>query len=366
MKNTIKFRKIILYIGIPCIFFVFFLFGILVYTYSQKDGFLRTTDNYNEVSTINIFNKEILAHQKFTALFMAKDNYLGILGVRFNKFNRKNTDVIMFRIKERGTASWYYQKKYETRRFLELAVYPLGFPAIENSQNKSYVIEIESLYGKKGDAIGISDTRPILISEYVFPKSYLTANKYRLVTFLIKKLENAFTDSSVRKYSIYFILSLILYFLLISQCKNYIAILPKKSIKLSFQLSSLYKVDGLFLLYFILIAIGVNTFVIQDSSSEIIIFLLLFWFFTIWYYRFNGAVSFLLSGGVLLVSLVLYISGLRDQATRASFWVYALLWIGVFQLILNSKRSTTTPKILAVKIRKDVNKILMLLRLQKQ
>jgi len=50
---------------------------------------------------------------------------------------------IIFRLKEKGGEDWLYENSYFFDQTAPVHLYPFGFPVIENSKNKTYLVEVE-------------------------------------------------------------------------------------------------------------------------------------------------------------------------------------------------------------------------------
>src|SRR4030042_3571032 len=134
---------------------------------------------------------ELLAGEKINGEFVAYEDNLGIISIRFNTFDRINDDVLIFRLKEKDSESWYYENKYKVDQFQPDKLFPFGFPKIENYNGKIYQFEIESTKGESENAIAISPQFPIFRVKYHFDKEQLLANKLVLARFLFKKFIDA-------------------------------------------------------------------------------------------------------------------------------------------------------------------------------
>src|SRR3972149_7744826 len=55
----------------------------------------------------------LLSGQKEKLEFTANDNRLGTIEFLFNNYQKINEGQIVFRLKERGSISWYYESSYD-------------------------------------------------------------------------------------------------------------------------------------------------------------------------------------------------------------------------------------------------------------
>ncbi|HUV42538.1 MAG TPA: hypothetical protein VMY36_01385 [Patescibacteria group bacterium] len=141
-------------------------------------------------SLVSWKTNELLTGEKIDGEFTAYEDNLGIISIRFNTFGRINDDVLIFRLKEKGNESWYYENEYKVDQFQPDELFPFGFPKIENSNRKIYHFEIESTKGEPENAVAISPQFPIFRVKYHFDQEQLLANKLILVRFLFKKFIN--------------------------------------------------------------------------------------------------------------------------------------------------------------------------------
>ena len=166
---------------------------------------------------------EFLQGQKFIAQFTASENYLGVVEVRFFNYNRINTDSVAFRIKQVGESNWYYQNTFTTGQFQPDEYFPFGFPIIDDSKGKQYQLEIESVNARPEDAITFSAVRPLITTEYQYPKKEILKSFSGFKNYLLLKMaENGIVDLliGIAIYANFVLLSLFLIYLLISYLYN--------------------------------------------------------------------------------------------------------------------------------------------------
>lgn len=133
----------------------------------------------------------VLEGKKMEAKFVAKDNYLGIVSVNFDPRNKMVKGIITFRIKEEGSHKWYYENDYDAEQLNDLSFYPFGFPIIEQSKNKRYVISIELKNTSHFNSVlKLNRHSPALTTLYKYPKAPLVKSKTAFTAFLYKKVGN--------------------------------------------------------------------------------------------------------------------------------------------------------------------------------
>ena len=64
---------------------------------------------------------------------MAVLNELGVVWIRFNTFGRINSDILTFKIREKGQNNWYYENLYRVDQFQDGKLFPFGFPPREDA-----------------------------------------------------------------------------------------------------------------------------------------------------------------------------------------------------------------------------------------
>ncbi len=160
------------------IFFIEKSFTLLTHNYDRDVFYLNNgRDNTNTT--------------KLAAEFTSKDNYLGIVSINFDENQRMHNGSLIFSIKEKGTDSWYYQNTYNAEELNDLSFYPFGFPIINDSKNKHYVVEIElKKENQSNTIIKLGNQSTALATHHQFPKSPLLENNYAFLAFLSKKIVN--------------------------------------------------------------------------------------------------------------------------------------------------------------------------------
>lgn len=201
MKRIITFSLFILWIVLSScqIFLIDKSFTALTHRYS-KDIFSADT----LVSNNGI--KKISTH------FTSTDNYLGIVSIHFSQENIMTEGRVIFRIKEIGSAHWYYQNSYNALEINQLSQYPFGFPIINNSKNKDYQIEIELQNSNKA-SLRISKTYPAIITTFKYPKGPLLSSREALFAFIFKRFFNIIQNNYFLFASTIYLLPLVFYIL---------------------------------------------------------------------------------------------------------------------------------------------------------
>lgn len=134
--------------------------------------------------------EKLLANDKVSLEFKADENKLGTIEILFNNYRKINTDIITFRIKEKGKNYWYYQNDYDSGIMDSGQFFPFGFSPIKDSKNKNYIVEIESKNGNQENSVSLSRETKFFQAKYSFPKAYLLQNKHLIPHFIFIKIKN--------------------------------------------------------------------------------------------------------------------------------------------------------------------------------
>jgi hemoglobin-like flavoprotein len=197
----------------------FFIFSAL-FVYSRSNLTVVRKNLPDSVLTQKTFN-ELLEGEKIAGQFMADQNFLGQVLIRFYNFDRINKDSVIFRLKEEGGQNWYYEHTYKTDQFLPNEFFTFGFPPILDSKGKTYTFEIESLAGQLEDAVTLSRDGPSAAVIYQYPKSLLAKNPNVLASFAVSKISNSQINSdlvvSLVAYVVFICFILLLEYLLLEK-----------------------------------------------------------------------------------------------------------------------------------------------------
>lgn len=174
------------------LFLLTMLFGLGYGYYEKKFPLLTTVTTYSRDTLIIPRNGELLAGDIVKGEFKSNDNFLGIVEIRFEFYERKTEDSYIFRIKEKSQKEWYHTNTYKAKEFGGYPLFPFGFPVVTNSRGKDYYFELESLHGKPGHGVGISTAEPVIEVRHIFTKEYLLSNNDELLVLTIKKIWEMF------------------------------------------------------------------------------------------------------------------------------------------------------------------------------
>jgi hypothetical protein len=187
--------------GKKIIFFVF-LISLLIFIKETFIAFKYYSKKESDTQ-ISVLNQKIsyLPNQNFNKLLSkvvisfnlhAKYNNLGTIEVLFDTNKKNNHDWLWFRIKEKNSPTWYYQNKYKTDHLNTDQYFPFGFPIINNSKNKEFRVEIESISGTSENSVSINKRGQNFIAKYSYSKSYLNQHKFQIIMLTIEKTKMYF------------------------------------------------------------------------------------------------------------------------------------------------------------------------------
>lgn len=302
---------------IPIVLLLFWIVAPVVL--NSNNPLLVIVSSYNKYTFKPFNGDEIHAGEKIVGILKSKENNLGILAVRFNTFDRINSDVVIFRIKELNENNWYYTGKYKVDQFQPNDFFTFGFPKIPDSENKTYAFEIESTKGEKGDAVALSYFEPTVMAKYAYSKGELFQNKKDLLLFTLKKISYSYQSFSFFISSLPFLLPLFFYAFLLSVSYRFI----KKRYPFFHQVFTLILLLSLIFL---------------PAISSMSFFLLVsFWVLLIVVNKLESTVSFMYALVLLLVTPLLIFADQKFVAENFARWTYYFFAIGTLQLIYELK-----------------------------
>ncbi len=141
----------------------------------------------SQTELVNIDYSKILSGQKRIFEFKSKYQNLGSVEILIDNHGRINKDEITFRIKEKGVVDWLYQNNYQTSSMDKGQFYPFGFEVVDDSRNKNYIVEIESLNGTEEDSISILKNIRYINIKYLYNREYLYKNIMNVPEYLSLK-----------------------------------------------------------------------------------------------------------------------------------------------------------------------------------
>jgi len=192
---------------IELFFITALLFGVIAIA---KPYFFSKISSYSQLGFNTVIiedrdserndNAQIFKGEVIQESLTAQENNLGMVLIKFDTFGKINDDTIQFRIREKSSRNWYYQEDYLVDQFQNNTYFTFGFPNINESKGKSYIIEIESLRGNKGDAVAISSDVPQFASAYNVSPELGKGSLNFLIKFFIYKFSYAITNIPLQDY----------------------------------------------------------------------------------------------------------------------------------------------------------------------
>lgn len=287
-------------------------------------------ENYNELKYDRLTKGE-----KIKGSFVAKENNLGIVAIRFQQFLRipyKDEDTLIFRIKEKGEKSWYYENTYKSGLTFDVPFLPFGFPIISDSKDKTYIFEVESLYGNEKNGVIVSARAPNLISKYSVTKELIISDRKELLSFLIKKLYTSATTIDILFSSIINLLPLALYFVYLSPYRDRML----KAMKI---VLPMFNANGIFMTFaslLLLALILIDILILQINNDILYIVSMVIWILSILSLKNNVSYSYVF--GILFIALtaLLYTFDNVGGSLKANSWAFSFLVTAFIQSLFIS------------------------------
>ncbi len=271
----------------------------------------------------NFGERQLLKNQKIQGKFVAKENYLGIISIRFGdipKVDYDEEDLILFRIREKGQQDWIYENKYRSGSFLQNQYFPFGFKQIENSKGKVYEFELISLNGEEFNSVEIKNTNPIYFSKYKFPKNEIFKDSNSIIKFMTKKLITFANSYDALLSSFAFLIPFIFYMLWIIFFEIWVkskGIINRRNLFITF-VSALIISEIIFYEFII---------------AGFMLGLLALWVFTVYVCKLKSTTTFTLAFILLAISIISLYFDLGVSADKASTYAYFLIIVGFAQSI---------------------------------
>lgn len=141
-----------------------------------------------------VFWDEILPKKPFIFTFVADQDNMGTVEVRFRSYKRQDNYALLFQLREQGSSTMLYENIYYLFPFEQERLFPFGFPVIPQSRGKNYEITLSSI-GNKDIPVIVSHVNPSVAAKYYVPLTQLkTQGAHAILTFVNKKLVNTFTN----------------------------------------------------------------------------------------------------------------------------------------------------------------------------
>ncbi len=325
---------IFLWISLSLFFSSYRSFTVLQYAHNQ--------DNDNE-----FYGRKLLKGQKLKGTFKARANYLGIIAVRFGDNpgqDFEKEDVILFRIKRKGSDAWIYQNKYRSGSFTSNQYFPFGFKEIEKSKGETYEFEIFSLNGNKESSLETKHTNPVYLSKYKFPKKEIFKDDVSIIKFISQKIITFITNYDSLLSSAVFLLPFIFYIISIFSVSLPLRKIIKSKNILSLPLRKIIKSKNILSakkLFAILVVILIFFDVIfyEFTTTGFTLGLLGLWIYTTYLNKFKSNVTLFFAFILIIISILSIYFELKISVDKISSFAYFLILIVFFQKIFEHKKS---------------------------
>jgi len=214
-----------------------------------------------------------------------------------------------FRIKEQGQSDWYYRAEYKVDQFQNSKSFPFGFPIINESENRTYLIEIESQRGIPGDVVAQSGASPRIIGKHVYGKKLLFSGPQPLIRFAVQKAVNLIQFQEFFSSFALFAMPLVIYiFFLVTG-------------------------SGVGLFSSVLLDLTIaDIFWIQHFYPYFQLSTVFGWFLVMRKHRFTYMVPALIGMSLFFLAPVAYFFRLETMANKIGIWTFWFFCLAVFQM----------------------------------
>jgi len=289
--------------------------------------------------------------------FLATENNLGILSLRFETFFRpayQNEDVLLFQIRQKGAKDWYYQNKYRDGLVYDVPFFPFGFPIINDSGGRIYEFRITSLKGDEYNSVSVSNRWQNIAAKYKFTKHELLQSNASLLMFSVKKFFSSLQTIDVLFSSFVYLLPLLFYLMLLSPLRKYLEkpflFVSRKfsdfgrSTFLKFLLPSFKATQRFKIVIFDAILVGVvliDGLYLQLGNDFVYLLVPILWIFIQRHFGFTSKKTFIVAIGFLLFAPVSLQFNLGQIAENMTVWAYLFLVAGTIQILMEMRRDKT-------------------------
>lgn len=324
---------------IPVGLFFAWIILTLWYIVSFDQSALVLSYGHPRESFTTFTTEKLLKGDTVKGEFIAKENNLGIVALRFQKFERiayKKEDSLRFRLKEKGAEKWFYENNYRSGFIYDLPVLPIGFPLIADSKDKTYQFELESLKGNRENAMALSNREPIIFSKYQFDKGFIFSSFSNAMDFGFKKFINAFQTIDVLFSSFVFLLPFIFYVVWISPVRDKFIARAVHALQRRGYLpgtSVLKKVIEYSFLTILSLVIAIDVLILQINNDMLYIVISVIWAVLCSEYRIKSYVTLLAGIFCLFIAPVFLSISFVGITEKALAWAFTFFVIGLVQLL---------------------------------
>lgn len=189
------------------IIFVFLLASFILVSYQIRTVIQSRMTLINDTRISSLVQKipfpadfstrELLEHNPVRLTFTAKSYNLYVVAVRFHNPNGI-LDKIRFRIKKDGAKSWFHESTYKTNLPNAPVYHAFVFPMIPDSKNRTYIIEFESIWGKKDLSVSINQPSDFFLAQYFFSKKIFIRHPNLIAPFIKDKIVSYANNVSLK------------------------------------------------------------------------------------------------------------------------------------------------------------------------
>lgn len=323
INKKLRIRKSI-FLGILTFILIGFWF-ISALLFNNKLSFSVILHKEAQVAVKQITSEKLHKGDKIKGEFRAKENYLGLILLKFDNYVKQDynsEDTLIFKIRQKGDSDWYFTNKYKSGILVDNSLFPFGFPVINESKDKIYVFEVESLSGNDKNSVGINKDNPILITGYQFPRNEIFSSNNTTSNYLIKKTIYSFTNTDFLLSSVVFLLPLIIFFLI------YVMTYYWKRIKHIGQVT----------LGILIVFILSDIFIIKDVYLGILMSLILGWIYILVKLKISSKINFIIALILILFWALLILFNINEFQNKINIWVYTFLAIGIGHAVFEEKK----------------------------
>ena len=220
LANPKQRKKFLLLTGANLLLILGFLVGFAIFQYGSPLVYENHPKSFKAAKEVPLVQNTIISEE-----FRADSNNLGTVGIKLSVqekilgFNEEGEIMeiippkeeeqeeaveealilspaeIVFRLKEKGAGEWFYESPYFFEQATPSHLFPFGFPIIEDSEGKTYLVEIEGRGEPNGKTPGLyvfaaadSAGRPYLYSRYVYRQENLKKDWQPILKNILAKI----------------------------------------------------------------------------------------------------------------------------------------------------------------------------------
>lgn len=307
-KNKKRIEKLLKFIVLPLVLLLFWLAASLLFNNKVSFSVLLYKENKAEVK---------IADNKVVGVFKARDNNLGLVMLRFNAFVKNSTDTLTFRIKEKDKEKWYSSNGYRAGLITNNELFPLGFPKISDSKDKTYQFELLS----ENNIVTID--RFGFYTGYEFSRGGISSSKPELVNFLFKKTISSFTDVDF----------------LIASTKYMFPLVAYTFILFIFYLGKKIKRTSHLTIGFLLLLIALDVLWLEDFYIGVPLLIISLWVIALFKLKLESRLNFQVAFVLILLWVVLVLFKVDAFQDKINIWTYVFLVIGGVHAFLEEKNA---------------------------